>query len=339
MPEAAPFGANVTSRGVEFRVWAPHAGRVELVADGRTFALTREDGGTWCAVVTAAADRSRYAYLVDGQGPYPDPYSRSQPEGPHAPSEVIDPRRHAWRDADWGGLRIGGLVIYELHVGTFTADGTFDAAIAELPRLRDLGIGAIELMPVAEFPGGRNWGYDGVDLFAPCHVYGGPDGLRRLVDAAHARGIGVILDVVYNHLGPDGNYLRQFSTEYFTSRHHTPWGDAINYDSSGSEMVRRYVCDNAAHWLREYHADGLRLDATFAIRDMSPRHILAELSEKARASVDRDIVLIAETYENDARYVTATSDGGYGLDAVWADDFHHALHTLLTGERDGYYGS
>jgi maltooligosyltrehalose trehalohydrolase len=232
-----------------------------------------------------------------------------------------------------------GLVIYQVHVGTFTREGTFEAVARQLARLKSLGVGAIQLLPLAEFPGERNWGYDGVDLFAVSHTYGGPLALRRLVDAAHALGLGVIIDVVYNHLGPDGNYLRDFSANYFTNHYHTPWGDAINFDGDDSLAVRGLMLDNARYWVREFHADGLRLDATHAIHDASPRHILAEITEAARASArsDRNVVLIAETGENDVRYLRSVAEGGFGFDAVYADDFHHALRRYLAGDHEGYY--
>jgi maltooligosyltrehalose trehalohydrolase len=268
---------------------------------------------------------------------FPDPYSRYQPEGPHGPSEVVDPSAFEWTDQAWPGLNAERLVIYECHVGVYTARGTFDALIDELPVLQSLGITAIELMPVAEVPGTRNWGYDGVDIFAPTRNYGDSHALRRLVNAAHALGMGIILDVVYNHFGPDGNYLLQFSSDYLTDRHSTPWGDAINFDGPNSARVRQYVIDNACYWLNEFHIDGLRLDATFSIYDDSPRHILAELTASARASVNRPIVLIAETYENDARYTTPEDEGGFGFDAVWVDDFHHVTHTAASHEQSGYY--
>jgi len=323
---------------VHFAVWAPDHAQVEVQLGDRREALTRQDEGVFAGLVEGLTAGARYGYLLDGEGPFPDPYSRSQPDGVHDLSEIVDPSAFAWHDADWPGLRIQGLVIYQCHVGTATPEGTFDSLIGQLPRLRDLGVSAIEPLPVAEFPGARNWGYDGVDLFAPSHVYGGPDGLMRLVDAAHQHGLGVILDVVYNHLGPDGNYLRQFSPDYFTDRYHTPWGEAINYDGTRSEWVRRFVIDNARYWSVEYHADGLRLDATHAIYDRSPRHILEELSESVRAAAHAPVVLIAETSENDVRYLRPPSAGGFGLDAVWADDFHHAMRRYLVGDHEGYFG-
>ena len=338
------MGADVVDGSVRFRVWAPAASRVDVQveADGRTRSLRLQpdpqDEGVYVGHLHGLGAGARYRYRLDEGRAYPDPRSRHQPEGVHGPSEVVDPRSFDWTDADWTGLRMDGLVIYELHVGTYTPEGTFEALIDHLPGLRALGVDAVELMPVAEFPGRRNWGYDGVDLFAPSHVYGGPDGLRRLVDAAHSLGLGVILDVVYNHLGPDGNYLRAYSPDYFTRRYQTPWGEALNYDGPNSQHVRRLATDNAAYWVAEYHVDGLRLDATHAMFDATRPHILQEIAVAARnAAGGRHVVVIAESDQNDVRLVDPPDRGGYGLDAVWADDFHHAVHTLVTSERHGYY--
>ena len=282
-----------------------------------------------------------YRYRVNEEWGYPDPCSRSQPEGVHGPSQVVDPAVFRWTDGGWRGPDAESLVIYELHVGTYTPEGTFDAMIGQLDGLRDLGVNALELMPVAEFPGRRNWGYDGVDLFAPASAYGGPDALRRLVDAAHARGLGIILDVVYNHLGPDGNYLRFFSPDYFTDRYRTPWGDAINFDGPNSSRVRRFFVENALYWFHEYHVDGLRLDATHNIFDQGGKHVIQELAEAVRehGPAGRRVLLIAEDERNELRLVLPREGGGYGLDALWVDDFHHSVHVLLTGEYRGYLGS
>ena len=331
------MGANVVEGGVQFRVWAPTATRVDVAIGDVLFPMVREDAESWFAFVAGISPGTRYRYRIDDHGLFPDPYSRSQPDGPHGPSEIVDPAAYEWHDGAWMGVGIDGLVVYECHVGCCTPEGTFDALIGQLDTLKELGVNAIELMPVAEFPGKRNWGYDGVDLFAPSRNYGGPEALRRLIDAAHMRGLGIILDVVYNHFGPDGNYLLQFSPDYITDRYATPWGDAVNFDGERSAMVRRFVIDNACSWLREYHVDGLRLDATFAIFDHSPRHILEELATTARASAERSVVLIAETHENDAGYVRPVSEGGFGFDAVWVDDFHHAVHTTASHEHSGYY--
>jgi len=334
------IGASIVAGGVEFRVWAPHAARVDVDVEGGSLAPLADAGeGVWAGVFPGMGAGARYRYCIDGGASFPDPCSRSQPDGPHEASQVVDPASFRWTDRAWRGIAMPGLVIYELHVGTYTPEGTFDAIIGELDALQDLGVTAIELMPVAEFPGARNWGYDGVDLFAPSHVYGGPDALKRLIDAAHARGLAIILDVVYNHFGPDGNYLLQYAPDYLTARHTTPWGDAVNFDGPRSDMVRRFVVDNACYWLNEYHVDGLRLDATFAIHDDSRRHIIEEIATTARASVpgSRRVVIIAETHENDARYLRPTARGGFGLDAVCADDFHHAAHAHASHEHSGYY--
>jgi maltooligosyltrehalose trehalohydrolase len=332
------LGANVAPGGVGFCVWAPAHQTVEVQLENRRFwALQARQDGLFEGFIRGLRAGARYGYVLDGQGPFPDPCSRSQPEGVHGPSEVVDPRSFVWHDHVWPGLKISGLVIYQCHVGTLTPEGTFDSLIDQLPRLAALGVTAVEPLPAAEFPGTRNWGYDGVDLFAPSHVYGGPEALKRFVDAAHQHGLGVIVDVVYNHLGPDGNYLRQFSPDYFTDRYHTPWGEAINYDGPRSDWVRRFVIDNARYWISEYHADGLRLDATHAIYDRSPRHILGELAECVRSSSRKPVVLIAETSENAVRYLRPASEDGFAMDAVWADDFHHALRRYLVGDHEGYY--
>jgi maltooligosyltrehalose trehalohydrolase len=322
-----------------FRVWAPHARRVDLAIAGRTVAMHGDDDG-WFAVEDAqAAAGDLYRYVLDGGDALPDPRSASQPQGVHGPSQLVDHTGFSWTDAQWRGMPLGAAVLYELHVGTFTTEGTFDAAAQKLPALVELGVTAVELMPVAEFPGERGWGYDGVDLFAPHHAYGGPDGLRRLVDACHAHGLAVVMDVVYNHLGPDGNHLARFGP-YFTDRHRTPWGDALNFDGPDSGPVRRFVLDNATMWLRDYHCDGVRLDAVHAIVDTSAVPILEELAGEVhalQAQLGRSLWAIAESDLNDPRLVRAGDAGGLGLDAQWSDDFHHALHAALTGERSGYY--
>jgi maltooligosyltrehalose trehalohydrolase len=296
-------------------------------------------GGWFVADVLDAHAGDDYAFALDGGPPRPDPRSPWQPAGIHGPSRLVDHAGFEWSDATWRGTSLAGAILYELHVGTFTPAGTFDAVIDRLPELVGLGVTAIELMPVAEFPGERGWGYDGVDLFAPHHAYGGPDGLKRLVDACHAHGLGVVLDVVYNHLGPAGNYLREFGP-YFTDRHATPWGEAVNLDGPDSDPVRAFVVDNASMWLRDYHVDGLRLDAVHAIVDTSAVHLLEALSERVdalEAQLGRSLFLIAESDLNDPRIVCPREVGGYGMDAQWSDDFHHALHAVLTGERGGYY--
>ena len=323
----------------EFRVWAPHPQRVELVLGERRVAMTPAGGGWWQHAGAGAGPGTDYAFSLDGGPPRPDPRSAFQPYGVDGPSRVVDHEAFGWTDWAWRGVPLPGAVLYECHVGTFSAEGTFDGAIAHLDHVAALGADAIELMPVAEFSGDRGWGYDGVDLFAPHHAYGGPNGLKRLVDAAHARGLGVVLDVVYNHLGPAGNYLPEFGP-YFSAQHHTNWGDAVNFDGPGSDEVRRFVVANALSWLRDYHVDGLRLDAVHAFADDSARHICEQLSGEvaaAAAHTGRPLFLIAESDLNAPRFVRGAEAGGYGLDAAWADEWHHALHATLTGERRGYY--
>ena len=319
-------------------VWAPAAASVEIAVDGRRHAMTRRDGGWWEATAQLGPGTD-YGFVLDGDGPLPDPRSPWQPDGVHGPSRTVDHAAFDWSDARWSAPPLREAVIYELHVGTFTPGGTFDSAIERLPDLAALGITHLELLPVAEFSGDRGWGYDGVDLFAPHHAYGGPDGLRRFVDAAHGQGLAVLIDVVYNHLGPEGNYLPRYGP-YFSSRYSTPWGDAVNFDAEGSDEVRRFVVDNALMWMRDYHADGLRLDAMHAIHDMSAIHIGEEIAAATRAleaELGRRLVITAESDLNDPRLVRAVDAGGYGMDAAWADDVHHALHVALTGETSGYY--
>ena len=324
------------------RVWAPAASHVDLIVESGTrpaaHRLQVEPDGYHSGAFDTLAAGSRYWYALDNGPALPDPASRFQPEGVHGPSEVVDAAAFPWRSTTWAAPRADSMVVYELHVGTFSPEGTFAAAMHRLDHLVDLGVTAVELMPVADFPGGRNWGYDGVALFAPARCYGRPDDLRRLVDRAHLLGLAVILDVVYNHLGPDGNYLSSFSPAYFTNRHRTPWGAAVNLDQAGSEHVRRFLIENAAHWINEYRFDGLRLDATHALIDDSPRHVVAELTAAVRASAaPRTVWLSAEDHRNDAAMVRGIGAGGWGLDAVWADDLHHQLRSATAGDRDGYY--
>jgi maltooligosyltrehalose trehalohydrolase len=341
-------GATVLSDGsVRFTVWAPKAHRVAVrVLSGEAageYELAKVgESGVYEGVVRSVGAGADYKYVLTadgGQRELPDPVSRWQPEGVHGPSRVLDPRAFRWTDGAWGGISMADYIIYELHVGTFTTAGTFEAAIEDLPRLRTLGVTAIELMPVAQFPGGRNWGYDGVHLYAVQNTYGGPDGLKRLVNAAHAAGIAVVLDVVYNHLGPEGNYLDAYGP-YFTHRYCTPWGPAVNYDGAGSDDVRRLIIDNALYWVTEYHVDGLRLDAVHGIFDFGALHLLQELGQAVHdqaARLGRTVVVIAESDLNDPKLIRPPEQGGYGLDAQWSDDFHHAVHAALTGERSGYY--
>jgi maltooligosyltrehalose trehalohydrolase len=324
-----------------FGVWAPRAERVDLVLgkDDRFPMVRAARAGWWELESPFAAPGADYAFALDGGPPRPDPRSRRQPHGVHGPSRVVDPSAFEWTDAGWTGPARAGAVIYELHVGTFTPEGDFDTAIGRLDHLAQLGVDVVELMPVAAFPGGHGWGYDGVALWAVHEPYGGPEGLRRFVDACHGRGIGVLLDVVYNHLGPSGNYLGEFGP-YFTDRHQTPWGPAVNLDDAGSDEVRAYIVENALHWLRDYHLDGLRLDAVHALADTRAVHVLEELStavDRLAARLGRSLVLIAESDLNDPRIITLRERGGMGVHAQWNDDFHHALHSLLTGERHGYY--
>lgn len=328
---------------VRFRVWAPRAKTVSvrlIGRDGRPTPLQSRELGYFEADMPGVVEGDRYLYVLNDEKERPDPASRFQPDGVHGPSAVVDPGAFRWTDQGWRGLTRDQLVIYELHVGTFTREGTFQAVVPLLDYLRhDVGVTAIELMPVAQFPGTRNWGYDGVYPFAPQASYGGPQGLRLLVDACHAKGLGVILDVVYNHLGPEGNYLGDFGP-YFTDRYHTPWGAAINYDGPDSDEVRRYIIGNALYWITEYHIDGLRLDAIHGIYDFGVRHILRDLTDAVHAQADRlgrSVLVIAESDLNDVRVIAPPEEGGYGLDAQWNDDFHHALHARLTGEREGYY--
>ncbi|HEV2107587.1 MAG TPA: malto-oligosyltrehalose trehalohydrolase [Thermomicrobiales bacterium] len=338
-----PFGANLVPDGVRFRVWAPNAARVDVLIEqwdgssGVSDRLERREDvheGTIAGLDAGA----RYRYQLDGGDAFPDPYSRFQPEGVHGPSEVVDPRAFSWSDEDWPGLTNDGLVIYECHVGTMTPEGTFAALERELPELKRLGVTAVELMPVAQCPGEHNWGYDGVDLYAPSNAYGRPDDLRRLVDVAHRIGLGLILDVVYNHLGPDGNYLRAYADNYFTDRHQTPWGDALNYDGQQSQYVRELAIANARYWVHEFHVDGFRLDATDTIIDDSPTHVVAELTARAReAAAARSIVVTAEDARNEVERIRPVEHGGEGLDGVWADDFHHEVRVLLTNARENYY--
>jgi maltooligosyltrehalose trehalohydrolase len=322
-----------------FRVWAPLPKKVEVQAGTARFPMNAEPDGWWSAEIFQAKIGDDYGFVLDGEGPFPDPRSAWQPGGVHQLSRLVDQDQFQWADKNWRPPPLGPAIIYELHIGTFTPDGTFISTIAKLDHLVALGVTHVELMPVAEFSGDHGWGYDGVDLFAPHHAYGAPDDLKKLVDACHARGLGVILDVVYNHLGPAGNYLARFAP-YFTKRYAPTWGEALNYDGAESNQVRRFFCDNALMWLRDFHFDGLRLDAVHAIYDFSTTHFLEQLKlevEQLSAQLGRGRFLIAESDLNDPRLLRPRERGGFNLDAQWSDDFHHALHTVLTGEKDGYY--
>jgi maltooligosyltrehalose trehalohydrolase len=324
---------------VTLTVWAPRAHAVDVVSGGVRHRMTRGSDGWWTADV-ALEHGDDYAFALDNGVPLPDPRSRWQPNGVHAASRTYDHCRYEWADSAWRGVPLPGSVVYEIHVGTFTDDGTFDAAIAKLDHLETLGINLVEVMPVAGFDGPHGWGYDGVSLFAVHEPYGGPDAFKRFVDACHRRGLGVVLDVVYNHLGPSGNYLSRFGP-YFTDHHHTPWGAAVNLDDIDSDEVRRFFIDNAVSWLRDFHVDALRLDAVHELVDDTATHLLEELASEVDAlstALGRPLSIIAESDLNDPRLVTAREAGGFGIAAQWNDDFHHALHGLLTGDRQGYYG-
>ncbi len=327
-------GAEVTPDGVHFRVYAPKRKRVEVVVEGRGegIVLAAEGNGFFSGLGAGLRAGTLYRFrLDDGEKLYPDPMSRFQPDGPHGPSEVIDPASFAWTDAAWLGLKPKGQVIYEMHIGTFTKEGTFAAAMAELPELARIGITTIEVMPLNEFPGNFGWGYDGVDLFAPTRLYGRPDDVRRFVDRAHALGLGVILDVVYNHIGPSGNYLREFADTWFTDRYANDWGEALDFETDPA--VRSFFVENAAYWIRELHFDGLRLDATQNIEDASPTHVLEDLARTAReAAPHRSVFFVAENEEQTSKVVRE-----YGIDAMWNDDFHHSARVAATGRNEAYY--
>lgn len=338
--EALPEG------GVHFRVWAPGCKKVSLLLEQGSqheankplsLDLAAEEQGYFSVFCPEAAAGSLYRYRLDERDAYPDPASRYQPSGPHGPSCVIDPD-FPWTDGDWPGLRPDGQILYEMHIGSFTVAGTWKSAAEELPELARLGVTALEIMPVADFPGMFGWGYDGVNLFAPTRLYGEPDDFRRFVDHAHSVGLGVILDVVYSHLGPEGNYLRKFSNDYFSSIHETEWGEAINYDGKNAEAVREFIISNAQYWIDEFHLDGLRLDATQSIFDSSSPHILSCIAAKAREKAGKkSLLLVAENEPQQVRCIKPAAEGGYGLDLAWNDDFHHMATVALTGYREAYY--
>jgi maltooligosyltrehalose trehalohydrolase len=341
-----PIGAeHVQGKGAHFRVWAPAVRRVEVVFEGAgapaPVPLQREDGaepGYFSGSAATCKPGTRYRFRLDGGGAFPDPASRWQPDGPHGPSELVAPDAYAWTDGAWPGIGAKGQVLYEMHIGTFTPEGTYAAAEQHLPFLKDVGITVLQLMPVNEFNGPFGWGYDGVNLFAPTRLYGPPDALRHFVDRAHALGLGVILDVVYNHFGPSGNYLSRFSPHYVSDRYENEWGEAVNFDGPGSAPVREFFASNAAYWIDEFHFDGLRLDATQCIFDASPTHVVAEIAQRARAAAgSRSIYLTGENEPQHAELARPPERGGLGLDALWNDDFHHSATAAATGACEAYY--
>ncbi len=339
-----PVGAEMQpGGGVHFRVWAPLRNVVTVVLGNEAaepgIMLRREQGGYFAGISSTAVVGTRYGFRLDDDPKlYPDPASRWQPDGPHELSAVVDPTIYAWQDATWPGVTLKGQVLYEMHIGTFTPEGTWIAAARELARLAELGVTLVEIMPVAEFAGEFGWGYDGVDLFAPTRLYGSPDDFRRFVDSAHGHGLGVVLDVVYNHFGPTGNYTGQFSGDYVSKRHHTDWGDAINFDGDNADSVREFFIANAGYWIDEFHVDGLRLDAVHAIVDNSSEHILAAITRQVRlAGGRRGTLVFAENERQEARFLRPAEQGGCGLDAGWNDDFHHVARVAMTGHNEGYY--
>ena len=339
-----PVGAEVLQHGVHFRVWAPRRKQVEVIFESGNGApgsivLKPQDGGYFAGLSKAAGAGTRYRLRLDGEPDqtFPDPASRFQPDGPHGSSEVIDPQFN-WTDKKWRGVRLEGQVLYEMHVGTFTKEGTWTAAAAQLPELASLGITVLEVMPVADFPGRFGWGYDGVDLYAPTWLYGRPEDFRSFVNTAHELGIGVVLDVVYNHLGPDGNFLKPFSEDYFSKQHGTDWGEAINFDGENCGPVREFYIANAAFWVDEFHLDGLRLDATQDIHDSSPEHILTAITKAVRKKANgRSTLIIGENEPQQTKLIRPIEDGGHGIDALWNDDFHHSAFVALTGHNEAYY--
>ena len=332
------IGAETLNDMTSFRVWAPSRRTVHIVVGDERRQLEPEAEGYFSTIMRAPANACYRFQLDNDEKLYPDPASRYQPMGPHGPSQIVDPRAYQWRNNKWRGSSLKGQVIYEMHVGTFSETGTWTGAGAKLPLLADAGITLIEMMPVSDFPGRFGWGYDGVNLFAPCRLYGSPDDLRHFIDDAHQHNIGVILDIVYNHIGPDGNYLPQFSDHWFTKRYKNEWGDALNFDGPHAQAVRNFFIENAEYWIEEFRFDGLRLDATQSIHDSSSEHILAEIVRAARkAAADREIILIAESEPMDTRLTRPPEDGGYGLDAIWNDDLHHSALVAMTGRTEAYF--
>jgi len=336
----APVGVEIVPGGAHFRVWAPERTQVDVILEdsSESVSLNREAEGYFSGLVFGVSAGALYKYRLDRGEAFPDPASRFQPQGPHQASQVVDPQAFRWTDGAWPGVTAAGQVIYEFHVGTFTPEGTWKAAASKVKYLAEAGITLLEMMPVNEFSGEFGWGYDGVHPFAPTRLYGSPDDLRQFVDSAHDAGLGVILDVVYNHLGPDGNYFGQFSKHYFTSKHKTDWGAAINFDGENSKPVREFFVSNAAYWISEYHFDGLRLDATQSIFDDSKEHVLAAISRAShQAAGNRSILLVAENEAQEVRLARPQNQGGYGLDMLWNDDFHHSAMVALSGHNDAYY--
>lgn len=336
-----PLGAHVRKEGVFFRIWAPKCSQIDVIIESdenKIFPLNKVNHGYFEGLIPKLKAGVLYRYRVDENQKYPDPCSRFQPEGPHGPSMVIDANHYEWNDAGWPGVKLKGQVIYEMHIGAYTHEGTLDAAAEQLEELKRFGITVIELMPMAEFPGKWNQGYDGASLYAPAHVYGDPEALKRFVDRAHQVGLAVILDVVYNHFGPDGNYTGIYSDDYLSSRHKTAWGDGINFDGPNNKEVREFFLNNACYWIEEFHLDGLRIDSTQDIYDDSSVHILAELSQRTRSvAFPRNIILIAENEPQNIRLVQSFENGGFGLDGVWNDDFHHTAIVALKGRSEAYY--
>src|SRR6266481_1032450 len=348
MKRRYPIGAEVVGENqAHFRLWAPKAQELDVVVEhcrnaSRTFhPLTAEPSGYFSSAIDAGVGTRYWFRVNDGEKLYPDPASRFQPDGPHGPSCIVDPKQFEWTDSQWPGLAVAGLedqIIYEIHIGTFTKDGTWGAAAEQLSELARIGITVVEMMPIADFPGNFGWGYDGVDLFAPFHLYGTPDDLRQFVDRAHSLGLAVILDVVYNHFGPDGNYLAVYSNDYLIREQETDWGDSINFDGPNSTPVREFYITNGRYWIEEFHFDGFRFDATDAIHDKSDEYIIGAVGRAARkAAAPRSIILIAENERQVSKLILPQSEGGDELDAVWNDDFHHSAVVALTGRREAYY--
>jgi len=341
-----PVGAEPQpSGGAHFRVWAPSRTTVEVVLERSgagggavPYELDREGNGYFSGIILDAAPDMLYRYRLDRKNSYPDPASRFQPDGPHGPSQIIDPGEFGWTDGSWRGIQLAGQIVYEMHIGTYTREGTWNAATLELEKLAQLGVTALEIMPVADFSGTFGWGYDGVDLYAPTRLYGMPDDFRRFVDCAHGTGLAVVLDVVYNHFGPDGAYFKDFSDDYFTDRYENEWGMAINFDGNNSAPVREFITANAAYWIAEFHIDGLRLDATQQILDSTSPHVLSEITQSARrAAPGRAIIIVAENEPQHVKLVRPIEQGGYGMDGLWNDDFHHSALVSVTGRNEAYY--